>query len=211
MAFRGGVAAWPAPAFVFQPQAPARRRRCAMTPLVPQAVQQSSPIVTAVVPADTQPEPGPPPFGERRARRGAAALSVWEDPQPYLQRLDGLLNGCSGQARLSALLVVEVLPADPDRAVPLMQAIGQRLCQSLRATDEVAQLGADRFTVLLFDAGEYVSSGVRTRLDQALHQPYELQGRAGAWPLLRIGRAVHGLDGQRAAELLRAAQLPAGD
>lgn len=179
-----------------------------MTPLAHQVVQLSP--ASPAADADALPEPGPPPLGERRARRGAATLAVWDDPQPFVQRLDGLLSGCSSQARLSALLVVEVLPADPDRAGPLMQAIGQRLCQSLRATDEVAQLGADRFTVLLFDAGDGVSSDVRTRLDRALHQPYELQGSAGAWPLLRIGRAVHGLDGQRAADLLRAAMLPEG-
>lgn len=151
-----------------------------------------------------------PPQGTRLPRTEAMPVpAVWTDPQPYLQQLEALLASCRGQQRLASLLVVEVLPADPDQRAPLMQAIGQRLCQGLRVSDGVARLGRDSFAVLLFDAGQRVSDQVRSRLDAALRQPYRVDDAGTAWPLLRIGRAVHGLDGQHAAELLRAAQLPA--
>jgi|GEM_PF-1547608 len=183
-------------------------------PAAPQPADlQPGTLQPATAPATLLPPAALPARGERRSRGAAAAPTLWADAGPYLQRLEGLLGGCRGQARLGTLLVVEVLPANPQAAGPLMQAIGQRLCQGLRATDEVSQLGGDRFAVLLFDAGEGVSAAVRERLDRALRQPYAVAspGAAPAWPLLRVGRAVLGLDGQRATELLQAASLRPGE
>jgi len=126
-------------------------------------------------------------------------------PLSVLQ-LDGLLGQCRRQARLATVLLVEVLPTHPDSADALMQAIAQRLRGGLRSGDAMAPVGDMGLAVLLFDAGESTSRGVRNRLDGLLREPYPMGARL-AHPLLRVGRAVHGLDGQHAADLLRAAAL----
>lgn len=126
-------------------------------------------------------------------------------PLSVLQ-LDALLGQCRRQARLATVLLVEVLPTHPESADALMRAIAQRLRGGLRHCDAMAPVGDMGLAVLLFDAGESTSRGVRNRLDSLLREPY-LLGASLAHPLLRIGRAVHGLDGQHAADLLRAAAL----
>jgi len=146
------------------------------------------------------------PARSPRPAQGPVPVPAWGDPRPYARQLESLLGSCRRQARLATVLLVEVLPADADAARALMQAMGQRLRSRVRATDEVAQLGDACFAVLLVDVGERGSNGVRQRLDDALRQPYRV-GAELAQPLLRIGRAVHGLDGHHAADLLRAATL----
>ena len=120
--------------------------------------------------------------------------------------LDGLLGQCRRQARLATVLLVEVLPAHPETADAVMLAIAQRLRVGLRTGDAMALVGDMGIAVLLFDVGESSSPGVRNRLDGLLREPYAL-GDGWARPLLRIGRAVGGLDGQHAADLLRVAAL----
>jgi hypothetical protein len=141
---------------------------------------------------------------------GARPTQAPRSPTPRgslsVRELDGLLGQCRRQARLATLLLVEVLPTHPETADALMLAIAQRLRGSLRTGDAMALVGEMGIAVLMFDVGESSSPGVRNRLDALLREPYAL-GAGWARPLLRIGRAVCGLDGQHAAELLRAAAL----
>lgn len=146
-----------------------------------------------------------PTPGARLAQAQAPLSPAASGPLSVLQ-LDGLLGQCRRQGRLATVLLVEVLPTHPDAADALMQAIAQRLRGGLRGCDAMAPVGDMGLAVLLFDAGESSSRGVRNRLDSLLREPYP--SSAGCTrPLLRIGRAVHGLDGQHAADLLRAAAL----
>lgn len=142
-----------------------------------------------------------PPMPGARPTEATAA----QGPLSVLQ-LDGLLGQCRRQARLATVLLVEVLPTHPDTADALMQAITQRLRVGLRVGDALAPVGDMGLAVLLFDVGESRSPGVRNRLDGLLREPYPI-GAGWARPLLRIGRAVSGLDGQHAADLLRVAAL----
>lgn len=144
------------------------------------------------------PTPGARPAQGPRSPTAQGSLSVLE--------LDGLLGQCRRQARLATVLLVEVLPAHPETADALMLAIVQRLRGSLRTGDAMALVGDMGIAVLLFDVGESSSPGVRNRLDGLLREPYPM-GAGWARPLLRIGRAVCGLDGQHAADLLRVAAL----
>lgn len=143
----------------------------------------------------------PPVARPAQAPRAPAALGPLS-----VRHLDSLLGQCRRQARLATVLLVEVLPAHPETADALMLAIAQRLRGSLRTGDAMALVGDMGIAVLLFDVGESNSPGVRNRLDGLLREPYAL-GAGWARPLLRIGRAVCGLDGQHAADLLRAAAL----
>ncbi len=151
-------------------------------------------------------EPGEP-AARQPAWRAPPAVSLWADAALAAPLLDSLLGDCRRRSRLAAVLLIEVLPANAGTAPALMQAMGQRLRGRLRTGDELAQLGADRFVILLLDAGDRASPGVRNRLQAELHEPYRL-GTCLVRPLLRIGRAVPGLDGNHAADLLKAAALP---
>ncbi len=147
-----------------------------------------------------------------RALAGSMPLRTLERPTPAapgwadLRRLEHLLSRCCRQGRLAAVLVVELQPADPDSADALVQAVGQRLRSRVRGVDETAQVDGTSLAVLLLDAGDAGSHGVRERLGEQLRAPYRV-GNGLLRPLLRVGRAVHGLDGGRVAELLRAATL----
>lgn len=149
----------------------------------------------------------PAPTAEPAAPRMAPGqppqpLPHWDDPVV----LDHLLGRLRRQGLMAALLVVETLPADPAHGAALVQAVGQRLRTCVRGGDEVAQMHPGRLVVVLRDAGEAISSQVRNRLEARLRSPYRLEGQA-LQPLLRVGRAVQGLHGQNAGDLLRAATL----
>lgn len=174
------------------------------------------PMLVAVLPTGASPRRTPPasvPQPGHSARPAPVATPDWlpdgDEAHRYHQQLDGQLGSCRRQGRLATLLLVEVLPADPHSAPGLMLAIGQRLRSRVRAVDLLTPLGAHRFAVLLLDAGDGRSAAVRKRLDTTLRGPYRV-GAGLVHPLLRIGRAVHGLDGQHAAELLQAASLAPG-
>jgi hypothetical protein len=160
--------------------------------------------------------PRPPLF--RPVHRPATAGGAAPLPQPAarpqqsvpgwvdLRQMEHLLGSCRRQGRLAAMLLIELQPADPDSAAALVQSVGQRLRCRVRGNDPVSQIDPGSLAVLLLDAGELASNGARERLCELLRAPYRL-GTELRRPLLRIGRAVHGLDGQHAADLLQAARL----
>jgi GGDEF domain-containing protein len=135
-------------------------------------------------------------------QRAVPAAPGWAD----LRRLEHLLGSCRRQGRLAAVLLIELQPADPDSAGALVQAVAQRLRCRVRGSDETAQIDGTSLAVLLLDAGERGSNGVRERLGEQLRAPYRV-GTDLRLPLLRIGRAVHGLDGHHVTDLLQAATL----
>lgn len=145
------------------------------------------------VPRVPEPRPTPPP------------LTVCADLVMAAAVLDAQLGRCRRQARLATLVWVDVVVGDADAARSLLQAMGQRLRHRVRATDSVMQVGHQGFAVLLIDAGEQASTHVRDRLDAVLQGPYRVAGGRVAPLLMRLGRAVHGLDGQDAEALLRVA------
>ncbi|MDE2307005.1 MAG: diguanylate cyclase [Xanthomonadaceae bacterium] len=62
----------------------------------------------------------------------------------------------------------------------LLQSVGERLCQGLRATDTVARLGGDEFALVLEDVAEVPPLLQRCqRICDLLAEPCPLQGRHG--------------------------------
>ncbi|MBP6898636.1 MAG: GGDEF domain-containing protein [Burkholderiaceae bacterium] len=131
----------------------------------------------------------------------AAALSGSVAALPLL---DAHLGACRRRARSAALLHLAVggLPAQGGEA--LLTALGRRLRARVRATDEVLALEGHCFAVLLLDADERAAALVRDRLLRLLAEDYRI-GTELLRPQLRIGHALAGRDGQRAAELLQTA------
>lgn len=153
--------------------------------------------------------PAPGPRGARPAAAGA--LAVCDDEAAHLLQLERLLGQCRRLARPVALLLVRVAhgPA-PDGDATTVRLLGQRLRSRVRAADVVTRLGADRLTALLFDVDDRLSRAVQRRLTLQLGEPCGGPGRSAVVPALHIGRALPGLHGRLAADLLRAADHPAG-
>lgn len=107
-----------------------------------------------------------------------------------------------------ALLWLEVetpLPLDEASMDVLIRAIGLRLRNRLRGTDEVVHMGSASFAVLLHAAGAPEAGLVEQRLRAALRGNYDLEGRL-LQVGLRMGRALHPEAGRNGAELAQAAR-----
>lgn len=203
----------------------------AASPTPPASASASAPLPSLPAPtawpprpAGAAPAPGarpgsaadPDAWSQRRApaapaaRRAATAPPVWDDERAHAAHLERLLGQCRRLARPAALLLVRVLPVPPEALPALVPLLGQRLRARVRASDAVAQLGRDHFSVLLYDIDDRFSAAVRQRLLGQLAAPCALPDGALLRPALRIGRALPGRDGRHADELLRAATLSAG-
>lgn len=84
----------------------------------------------------------------------------------------------------------------------LLQAIAQRLQNSVRAQDTVARMGGDEFVLLLPSTGRDDALAIAEKIQQNLGLPLTLAGRDGYTPEASIGLAMYPHDGQTAAELL---------
>lgn len=160
-------------------------------------------------PAITLPEAGRAPLGAE-ARAASSPVSLCDDLMQVAAALDVQLGRCRRQARPATVLWVDVMVGAADGTHPMLQAMGQHLRHHLRPTDSVTQVGCQGFVVLLIDAGEQASMRVRRRLEDLLKSP--CNGAEGAVAPLptRVGRAVHGLDGEEADALLLVAVMWAG-
>jgi len=82
-------------------------------------------------------------------------------------------------------------------------AIGKRFLQHLRPGDLLARLGGDEFAVLLDDVGDpEAAAAVASRLQAALHAPFDLEGRE-LYASASIGIAFGTSGYARSEELLR--------
>jgi diguanylate cyclase (GGDEF)-like protein/PAS domain S-box-containing protein len=77
----------------------------------------------------------------------------------------------------------------------LLQAVGQRLVESVREVDTVARVGGDEFVIVLPESGVDDSARVATKLQEALSQPFEVDGQTLV-TTCSIGIAIYPEDGK---------------
>jgi|GEM_PF-1007308 len=88
----------------------------------------------------------------------------------------------------------------------LLEAVAERLGQTLRAGDTAARLGGDEFAILLEEAPDGEPQAVAARILARLSQPLEIASQ-GVSTLGSIGIALSGNDSSTPEELLRNADL----
>jgi len=90
----------------------------------------------------------------------------------------------------------------------LLVEVAKRLDECLRGGDTAARLGGDEFAILLEDVSELrEAAGVAERVIEALHPPFEIEGKR-TFVYASVGIAVSaGTPGERADELLRNADV----
>lgn len=87
----------------------------------------------------------------------------------------------------------------------LLESVGKRLRDNVRAQDVVARLGGDEFTVLLEDVGSREEiSHLASKLIDTIGQPLSIQGRS-LLPSASIGIAVFPDDASASEELMQTA------
>lgn len=134
--------------------------------------------------------------------------------------LTGLLNRPAWLARLTAALTVSgpvaVLFLDLDgfkhvndtwghaTGDALLQAVAERLRETLRPVDGIGRLGGDEFAVLLTTRRPDAALGVAARLEQVIGRPYEVLGHT-AHIGVSIGLSHVGPEDREAEEVLRRA------
>lgn len=85
----------------------------------------------------------------------------------------------------------------------LLQAVAQRLEESLRPGDVVARLGGDEFAILLENLQSHQDAEyVATRINQALARPFNLNGHT-VYISVSIGIAFNNVHSQQPEDLLR--------
>ncbi|MCE4553269.1 diguanylate cyclase domain-containing protein [Roseateles cellulosilyticus] len=107
-----------------------------------------------------------------------------------------------------ALLWVEVTPVEDGETVNtdgLVHMAGQRLRNRVRGTDDVVQVGAQGFAVLLMAAGSSEAEIVERRLLHTLEGAYGVDGQL-LHARVRMGAAVFPDHGRSGAELAEAAR-----
>ncbi|HRH80205.1 MAG TPA: diguanylate cyclase [Thiobacillaceae bacterium] len=88
----------------------------------------------------------------------------------------------------------------------LLQAVAQRLRNTVGENDIVARLGGDEFAVLFTHPGDAEQqAALCARLEQAVCQPVYMVGGLSLTPGCSIGRAVYPRDGGSVQELIHAA------
>jgi diguanylate cyclase (GGDEF)-like protein len=89
----------------------------------------------------------------------------------------------------------------------LLQQVARRLVSSVRATDSVARIGGDEFTVIL-EGGQRVEDAgqVATKILRTLEEPYRVRDRE-LQVTASIGIALYPIDGDDADALLRDADI----
>ena len=88
----------------------------------------------------------------------------------------------------------------------LLEAVAERLGQTLRAGDTAARLGGDEFAILLEEAPDGEPQAVAARILARLSRPLEIESQ-GVSALGSIGIALSGDHGSTPEELLRNADL----
>jgi len=89
----------------------------------------------------------------------------------------------------------------------LLQQVARRLVASVRATDSVARIGGDEFTVILEGSQRVEDAGqVATKILRTLEEPYRVQDRE-LRVTASIGIALYPIDGDDAEVLLRDADI----
>ncbi len=89
----------------------------------------------------------------------------------------------------------------------LLQQVARRLVSSVRATDSVARIGGDEFTVILEGSQRVEDAGqVATKILRTLEEPYRVRDRE-LRVTASIGIALYPIDGDDAEALLRDADI----
>lgn len=134
------------------------------------------------------------------------------DLSQFAAVLDRQLGHCRRYGvRATVLLLTVELPAGEDAPLPdetrqaLLLAVGARLQGRVRNSDLAVQIGAQRFGLVLMDAGRVEADVVRARLHQVLCGPYGV-GEQRLHLQLRIGAAVYREAGMTGRELVDAAE-----
>ncbi len=89
----------------------------------------------------------------------------------------------------------------------MLQQVARRLVSSVRATDSVARIGGDEFTVILEGSQRVEDAGqVATKILRTLEEPYRVREQA-LQVTASIGIALYPIDGDDAEALLRDADI----
>ncbi|HEY9514672.1 MAG TPA: EAL domain-containing protein [Gemmatimonadaceae bacterium] len=159
-------------------------------------------------------------IGERKALEDQLTHQAFHDPLTGLANrvlfLDRVGHALTLVRRHGQALAVLFVDLDGFKMVndslghaagdALLVAVSRRLLTCVRAADTVARLGGDEFALLIEDAaGDYSTTAVAQRIEEAVRQPIELDGK-DVVVTASIGIASAGVDGS-AADLLRDADM----
>jgi len=181
----------------------------------PLAAPMPAPMPAPTAPLTAPPaalpgRPGVVPRNPGRRPPPAPALAECADPAQAASLLNTLLGRCRRQGHAAAVLWVQLQLTDPAQHAALVPVLGLRLRHRVRATDHMAQVGADAFMVVLMGAGHAAALLVRSRLEAALREPCGQLADVSAALLPRVGCSAVGEHGSTAGPLLRVAGAPTG-
>lgn len=145
-------------------------------------------------------------------RAAAAPVALLADTAQFAALIGRHLVACRHYGVRHAVILVEIeLPprigntADARMQAQLEQAAGARLRARVRDTDVVAQLGDQRFGVILIDAAKADLNAVQSRLHKAICGHYGIDSRL-LYVIGRLGAAMYPSGGCTGVELVRTAE-----